>query len=369
MKKFKKLCGVVMSAMLLCAMLAANAFAVDQSLTVAEDADNSSIPVTKYLVIDKEGVVPSTAFSFKLESDSSAGGTTTDGTPIYPGVVVGTTGETTLSFAGGAATNAGSGDDGITNSADKAYAKEEGNISLAGAIFTKPGVYRYTLKETEGTDSGITYDVSSYTVDVYVGYADGATTMSILKFFIINEDNQKMESAQFINQFGAQPLKITKEVTGNMGDKTKAFDFTLNITADGNLPAGTELTAVITAQDNTTSETTVTVGQQNTFQLKHGESLVIPYLPEGTSYTVSEEAVDGYTTTVNGNSIEASGGNITVGRTMASTGNTEAFVNSLGEEITPDTGLNLDFLPYIVIFVLAIGGIALFLAKKRKNVK
>ena len=54
---------------------------------------------------------------------------------------------------------------------------------------------------------------------------------------------------------------------------------------------------------------------------------------------------------------------------MTATGNTEAFVNNLGEVIRPDTGLNLDFLPYIVIFVLAIGGIALFLAKKRKNVK
>ena len=275
MKKFKKLCGVVMSAMLLCTMLAANVFAVDQSLTVAEGAEHSQIPVTKYLVIDKDGVVPSATFSFKLESDSSAGGATADGTPIYPGVV-GTTGETTLSFAGGAVTNPGSADDGITDSADKAYAKVEGNISLAGATFTKPGVYRYTLKETEGTDSGISYNDSTYTVDVYVGYAEGASTMSILEVLIKNKDDKKMASAQFTNQFGAQPLKITKEVTGNMGDKTRAFDFTLNITADGNLSAGTSLTAVITAQDNTTYETTVTVGQQNKFQIKHGESLVIP---------------------------------------------------------------------------------------------
>lgn len=368
MKKFKKLCGVVMSAMLLCTMLAANAFAVDQSLTVAEGAEHSQIPVTKYLVIDKDGVVPSATFSFKLEADSSARGTTADGTPIYPGVV-GTTGETTLSFVGGAGATAGSADDGITDNADKAYAKEEGNISLAGATFTKPGVYRYTLKEEIGNISGISYDDSTYTVDVYVGYADGAGQMSILEVLIKNKDDKKMASAQFINEFGAQPLKITKEVTGNMGDKTRAFDFTLSITADGNLSAGTSLTAVITAQDNTTYETTVTVGQQNTFQLKHGESLVIPYLPEGTEYTVSEEAVDGYATTVNGVSKEAAGGNITVDGEMTATGNTEAFVNNLGEVIRPDTGLNLDFLPYIVIFVLAIGGIALFLAKKRKNVK
>ena len=368
MKKFKKLCGVVMSAMLLCTMLAANAFAVDQNFTVTGDAANSSIPVTKYLVIDKEGVVPSATFSFKLESDSSAGGATADGTPIYPGVV-GTTGEMTLSFAGGAGAIAGSADDGITDSADKAYAKVEGNISLAGATFTKPGVYRYTLKETEGTDSGISYNDSTYTVDVYVGYAEGASTMSILEVLIKNKDDKKMASAQFINEFGAQPLKITKEVTGNMGDKTRAFNFTLSITAGNSLTEGTQLKAVITAQNNTTSETTVTVGKACNFSLKHGESLVIPYLPEGTSYTVSEEAVDGYTTTVNGVSKEAAGGNITVDGEMTATGNTEAFVNNLGEVIRPDTGLNLDFLPYIVIFVLAIGGIALFLAKKRKNVK
>ena len=153
-----------------------------------------------------------------------------------------------------------------------------------------------------------------------------------------------------------------------MGDRTKDFSFTLNITANDKLSVNTKITAVRTAQDGDTSEVTVTVGSDSAFTLKHGETLAVPGLPEGTEYTVTETKDDDYTTTVasTGGKGELDAENNKVTNTVGSTGNTEAFTNTADKAV--DTGIILDIAPYIIIFVIAIVGAILFFGRKRKKV-
>ena len=192
--------------------------------------------------------------------------------------------------------------------------------------------------------------------------------LSILQVIIKKDGSGDKSEIAFKNIFASQSLTVSKTVAGNMGDRTKDFSFTLNITADDKLSENTTITAVKTAQNGTTSNVTVTVGSDSTFTLKHGETLAVPGLPEGTEYTVMETKDDDYTTTVDstGGEGEFDTSNNKVSNTMSENGNTEAFTNTASK--TVDTGIILDIAPYIIIFVIAIVGAILFFGRKKKKV-
>lgn len=100
-------------------------------------------------------------------------------------------------------------------------------------------------------------------------------------------------------------LTVSKTVSGNRGDQTKAFTFTVTLT--GNSSAGTaaesingSFTANRTNADGTTRSDTITFtgGVSAEFTLKHNESLTIQGLPAGIGYQVAEAEADqgGYST-------------------------------------------------------------------------
>lgn len=370
MKKNRRILSTLIALVLLCAMTAATAFAaVPSSLTVDGTTENGTINLTKYLVVDKDAPVPAVSFSFSLAPKTVEEGTKTDaGIPVYTGPAV-TNDTATVTFANGDSTTDGATDNPILTDTTKKFATKTTTLSLAGAIFTKPGVYRYGVAETTEGGSGLTVDSTKYIVDVYVGYdtVDGAesTNLSILQTLTKKENATEKSDITFKNTFASQLLTVSKTVAGNMGDRTKGFSFTLNITADGKLSANTTITAVKTAQDGETSEVTVTVGSDSTFTLKHGETLAVPGLPEQTSYTVTETKDDDYTTMVDSTGTFDTTNN-KVSNTMSENGNTEAFTNTANK--TVDTGIILDIAPYIIIFVIAIVGAILFFGRKRKKV-
>lgn len=83
---------------------------------------------------------------------------------------------------------------------------------------------------------------------------------------------------------GSGSLSVSKTVGGDKGDKTKSFNFTVNLDKDIDGKFGEMIFANGVA----------------TFTLKHGESKTAIGLPAGAKYTVSEAEAnkDGYTTTV-----------------------------------------------------------------------
>lgn|GEM_PF-5194679 len=141
-------------------------------------------------------------------------------------------------------------------------------------------------------------------------------------------------------------LTIKKTVSGNMQDSNKEFTFT--ITADKAM--------TYDGQEDTTF----------TFNLKKNEEKVIS-VPVGATVTVSEDA-DGYTysigsgTTITGYTDLKSGNGISF--TMPNDASKVVFNNA--KDITVDTGVILDTLPYVLILAVVVIGVVV-LIKRRRN--
>jgi len=89
-------------------------------------------------------------------------------------------------------------------------------------------------------------------------------------------------------------LTVKKTVQGNMGNKSKAFNFTLTLTA----PTGKTLPTELTSEKNESeqSETLTLTNGKCTFTLAHDESIKISGIPRGTQYSIVETGADGYDT-------------------------------------------------------------------------
>lgn len=145
-----------------------------------------------------------------------------------------------------------------------------------------------------------------------------------------------------VPEIGMGSLKIKKTVTGEKGDKTKLFTFTV------------------------TFDRAVTYGDQPadtfTFQLKHGESVTLPNIPEGTKYEVKESDYAGYRVSSSG-----AKGTIVAGKTSVA-----SFVNSKGPiPITGDSGSKVLGAVIMGASILAIIGLVYADRKlgKRKNAR
>lgn len=153
-------------------------------------------------------------------------------------------------------------------------------------------------------------------------------------------------------------LTVSKTVTGMLGDTNKAFNFTIT-KADGT-------SANITEANIETTDNTRAVWQNNgKFTLKNGASITFKNLPSG-EYKIVE---DDYTGEKYETSYVVDSGDSQSGREaavkMSGTNMTLAFTNH--RKLTPDTGVLLDTLPYIVILAVVAGGVALLMLHKRRK--
>lgn len=132
-------------------------------------------------------------------------------------------------------------------------------------------------------------------------------------------------------------LLLSKEVTGEAGDKTRKFQFEITLSkasgepvngsfaCKGSIKSGCEAQGV-TAPENGTLE--FKDGKAR-IMLSHGQQISIQNLPYKSFYTVRETAEDSYHTTYNGSTAEASGQLETKGEIHV--------INH--KEFAPDTGI------------------------------
>lgn len=185
--------------------------------------------------------------------------------------------------------------------------------------YTKPGTYTYVIAEQAGDETALTFSKATYRATVTVtddgaGKLSAKTKIAQLTDDAGNAAERTVEAAVFINIAKTGSLTVKKTVVG--GDSQREFGFTVTLTdGDGEPVSGTfgEGEDAVTFTDG-----------KATFTLKHGGEKTITGLPVGVSYTVTEDAAEGYTTTVNGASGSKAEGTVT------EAGATAAFTNTYG---------------------------------------
>lgn len=146
-------------------------------------------------------------------------------------------------------------------------------------------------------------------------------------------------------------LTITKTVTGNFGDKSKAFEFSMKVDGGNTF-------------DLTVNGTALAKGIQSdyTFNLKHGENIVIEGMPVGKKIVLAETNAEQYTVSFN-DTVETNRNYV---NEKGLKENTTINVTN-HRNVSPDTGVFVDSLPYILIIACVAGAAALFLIRRRKK--
>lgn len=256
----------------------------------------------------------------------------------------------------------------------------------ASSSFDKPGIYKYQLQQAAGTMPGETYATDIYNVYVYYGYAtpsDAAPSVISVNCYRASDNytialEANKVSPIFNNTFVDSRLKITKHVNGNMGDRTKSFDFyiavckgTSGVNIGDVIPVTVKKNGVLVG-----SFASITVSPDNApqsigFQLKDGETLDIQGLPIGAKYIVSETSQvtqDGYVV-----SVQKISGNATQNNADGYPGrmngtieeNNELVYTNTKEDVV--TGLFDNHMPYAVLMICASVLAAVLVATKQKS--
>ena len=148
-------------------------------------------------------------------------------------------------------------------------------------------------------------------------------------------------------------LTVTKEVTGNFGDKTKLF--VIIAKANGaNIKRFSLKDKASDAMENFVIGTALTLTEMNPGQ-GYKVSAVYSYVDEN-GQTVSTPAMA---------SQDGDDWNLTFGADTLVQNGTITITNE--KNTTPDTGVFVDSLPYILIIACVAGAAALFLIRRRKK--
>ena len=246
-------------------------------------------------------------------------------------------------------------------------------VKLLGDNYNKVGKYAYTISENETKIPGITKDAHTYEMIVTVvnkkntdldnntgyGYYVG----------MYDADGSKVP-AEFTNTYNSYSLEVKKTVQGNFGDLGDTFTFYITLGgADGKDNNYASATVTVSDAANAANGKTWTIGGgQQTVTLKHGQTIIVSNLPVGVTYTVTEKKTnDDGTAWVYDTTGEAVAINDVLPSITAN--NNENKVEIVNKhEGTPDMGVVLDNAPYIAMLaIVAIGGVALMLNKRRRD--
>lgn len=255
-----------------------------------------------------------------------------------------------------------------------------------------PGKYVFEIAENIPQDSekvlGVDYDNTKrylsitvandtamsgrnfvYYAQLYSEYEDHATLGAV-------EKKVNGEKA-FTNTYGishdgkdlVHNVVINKQIAGNFSDLSKSFNFTIKLSrADGkkNDYVGAKVTTYDGSTDGVLNHTWAIDGStEHSISLGRNQSIKLENLPEGVTVTVVETDGGEYTVT---KSDDTTGTleNSTITATITGTDGKIGFINT--KEGTPDMGVVLDNAPYIAMLaIVAIGGVALMLNKRRRD--
>lgn len=197
---------------------------------------------------------------------------------------------------------------------------KDAQVGNFGTIeYTKPGTYTYVITEQSGDETALTFSKATYRATVTVTDNGAGKLSAKTKIAQLTDDagdavERTVEAAVFTNTAKTGSLTVKKTVVG--GDSQREFGFTVAL-ADGD---GEPVSGTFGKGEHAV---TFTDGKA-TFTLKDGGEKTVAGLPVGARYTVTEDAAEGYTTTVNGADGSKAEGAVT------EDGATVAFTNTYG---------------------------------------
>ena len=157
-------------------------------------------------------------------------------------------------------------------------------------------------------------------------------------------------------------VKIKKLVTGNMGDKSKSFHFTVSV-VNGNIKLPFKI-----------DEESYTYTGSTTITLSDNQTITLTQVPVGATVTITEDdyySNGRYTTsyTIDGNSSGTNNREAqikSISRRDKDSAHEVIFTNN--KEAIPDTGLNLGTTPYILALgIVALGACLLIFGRRKRQ--
>lgn len=263
------------------------------------------------------------------------------------------------------------------------------------------GKYTFTIVESmDKAYQSVTAERGTVTMVISKVNAKEVNAAATAEFgyFVALKDsngNKILATEAFKNKYGdgnIQNLKLSKTVHGALGNLSKDFTFKIKFTKADALqnntdtglykgPQVAELSNTATLKDGTTAisqNAYLELDKEYTVTLRHNDSLKLSNLPAGIKYEIYEDGsqveagavvvtVDNvkYTVTVTDTAFDTTETTKIKG-TVNNTDVTAAFQNTNPD--SPDMGVVLDNAPYIAMLaIVAIGGVALMLNKRRRD--
>lgn len=233
--------------------------------------------------------------------------------------------------------------------------------------------------KTTGTNHQIVDGQYDYAVALRRASADATVAQALT-------GNKVSAGDAFHNTYGADNavngVELKKTVHGNFGDLGKEFTFNVAFTKGANKnygPITVDNTAgydIYKAAENGEKGEKVekvegvegielVYGQTYIVTLKHNTKITFNNLPAGVTYTMTEKGKDAVSNTLDGLYVvtgEQPNGTVSAGAEVDKVN----IVNT--NEGSPDMGVVLDNAPYIAMLaIVAIGGVALMLNKRRRD--
>lgn len=353
-------------------------------MLVADENQQANVTLTKILEV-KKGTAPDyMKFNFAVTADGNSTALATAST------------EFKIADQENKVFNTTNGDNG------SGIYKRTFDIDVAALTKNKPvGEYTFTITETmEKAYQSVTAERETLTMVVSKVNAKEVDTTATAEFgyFVALKDsdgNKILATEAFKNKYGdgnIQNLKLSKTVHGALGNLSKDFTFKIKFTKADALqnntdtglykgPQVAELSSTATIKDGTTDiakSAYLELDKEYTVTLRHNDSLDLSNLPAGIKYEIYEDdsqvensavvvTVDNvkYTVTVTDTTFDAKEPTKIKG-TVNNTDVTAAFQNTNPD--SPDMGVVLDNAPYIAMLaIVAIGGVALMLNKRRRD--
>lgn len=351
--KLKKFFAGVLAAAMMLTVGATAAFATGTTTPVANDGNGTFTITKKYSAENANTFAPAETFKLK-QTDKSGKQMSVSYNGIVPDLKT-VTGEAT-------------GIVGVVSFENESDSERTANFTIGLPKYDGVGVFTYILEEVSATNAGIKNDGRTFTVTVYATQGDNGIETGVT----VHEGTSKGTKVTSIdNKFQAGALTIHKDVKGSMGDKAYQFPFTVTLSSAKPVTAtlrvnGETSTVKFEKAPEDAAEYTATVP----FKLSNDGNCTISNIPYDVTYTVSEDGETRGTLTVgsgenavdytvkysdnNGSKVEGATATVTV-------------TNTAGNALI-DTGVILDNAPYIALLaIVAIGGVALMLNKRRRD--